>query len=166
VSTQEKPFAGGNVIDDRIISFFQDGVRMLGLPKSLGEIYGMLFASPRPLTMQNLIERLGISKGSASQGLKMLRTLGAVREVEFQNDRKTYFEADLELKKLVGGFIREEIRPHLKSGQEKLTKLERELSVIDDPDLRKFYEERIKHLGRWSGKANLVLPLLQKFLGE
>ena len=116
--------------------------------------------------MQDLIERLGISKGSASQGLKMLRTLGAVREVEFQNDRKTYFEADLELKKLVGGFIREEIRPHLKSGQEKLAKLERELSVIEDPEIRMFYEKRIKRLGRWSGKANLVLPLLQKFLGE
>ena len=166
MSAQEKPVAGGNVIDDRIISFFQDGVRMLGLPKSLGEIYGMLFASPQPLTMQDLIERLGISKGSASQGLKMLRTLGAVREVEFQNDRKTYFEADLELKKLVGGFIREEIRPHLKSGQEKLAKLERELSVIEDPEIRMFYEKRIKRLGRWSGKANLVLPLLQKFLGE
>ena len=166
MSAQENSCTGIDVIDDRIVSFFQDGVRMLGLPKSLGEIYGVLFASPRPLTMQNLIDRLGISKGSASQGLKMLRTLGAVREVEFPNDRKTYFEADLELKKLVGGFIREEIRPHLKSGQDKLTKLEHELSVIEDPELRAFYEERIKHLGRWSGKANLVLPLLQKFLGE
>lgn len=139
---------------------------MLGLPKSLGEIYGVLFASPQPMTMQDLIDRQGISKGSASQGLKMLRTLGAVREVEFGNDRKTYFEADVELKKLVGGFIREEIRPHLKSGQEKLAKLERELGKLEDPGLRHFYGERVKRLERWSGKANLVLPLLQKFLGE
>lgn len=166
MSTQEKPSTGADVIDDHIISFFQDGVRMLGLPKSLGEIFGVLFASPKPLTMQDLIGRLGISKGSASQGLKMLRTLGAVREVEFQDDRKTYFEADVELKKLVGGFIREEIRPHLKSGQEKIAQLERKLEKVEDPELRAFYENRIKRLGRWSGKANLVLPLLQKFLGE
>ncbi|MFK7912152.1 MAG: hypothetical protein AB8F34_16365 [Akkermansiaceae bacterium] len=116
--------------------------------------------------MQYLIDNLGISKGSVSQGLKMLRTLGAVREVEFSDDRKTYFEADIELKKLVGGFIREEIRPHLKSGQDKLSKLELELEKIEDPELRGFYKERIKRLDRWSGKANLVLPLLQKFLGE
>lgn len=139
---------------------------MLGLPKSLGEIYGVLFTSPKPRTMQYLIDNLGISKGSVSQGLKMLRTLGAVREVEFSDDRKTYFEADIELKKLVGGFIREEIRPHLKSGQDKLSKLELELEKIEDPELRGFYKERIKRLDRWSGKANLVLPLLQKFLGE
>lgn len=153
-------------IDDRLLSYFRDGVRVLGLPKSVGEIYGVLYISPTPLTMLDLVDRLGISKGSASQGLKMLRTLGAVREVDLHNDRKTYFEADVELKKLVGGFIREQIRPHLKSGREKLNSLQDEANNIQDPELREFYNERIHRLDRWSGKANLVLPLLQKFLGE
>jgi len=166
MNAQDHPSSSIQAIDDHIVSFFQDGVKMLGLPKSVGEIFGVLFASPKPLTMLDLVDRLGISKGSASQGLKMLRTLGAVREVDYNDDRKTYFEADVELKKLVGGFIREEIRPHLTSGQDKLKKLEKELSKIDDPELVEFYEERIKRLQRWSGKANLVLPLLQKFLGE
>jgi len=153
-------------LEGRIVSFFCDGVKMLGLPKSVGEIFGTLFASPKPLTMVDLIERLGISKGSASQGLKMLRTLGAVREVEFKDDRKTYFEADVELKKLVGGFIREEIRPHLVSGGEKLLLMEDELEKISDTELRAFYEARVKRLKRWAKRANLVLPMLQKFLGE
>ena len=168
MNAQDHPSPSSSIpaIDEHIVSFFQDGVRMLGLPKSVGEIFGVLFAFPKPLTMLDLVNRLGISKGSASQGLKMLRTLGAVREVDYNDDRKTYFEADVELKKLVGGFIREEIRPHLTSGQDKLKKLEKELSKIDDPELAEFYEERIKRLKRWSGKANLVLPLLQKFLGE
>jgi len=116
--------------------------------------------------MLDLIDQLGISKGSASQGLRMLRALGAVRDVEYDNDRKTYFEADVELKKLVGGFIREEIRPHLNSGQEKLQLLEKELDTITDPELHEFYQARIKRLKRWAGKTNLMLPLLQKFLGE
>ena len=88
-------------IDQRLISFFRDGAKIIGLPASVGEIFGLLFASPKPLTMADLVERLDISKGSASQGLKMLRTLGAVRDVEYDNDRKGYFEADIELKKLV-----------------------------------------------------------------
>ena len=139
---------------------------MLGLPKSVGEIFGVLYGSPKPLTMFDIIDRINISKGSASQGLKMLRTLGAVREIKGRDDRKTYFEADVELKKIVGGFIREEIRPHLQSGKEKLQSLNSELEHIEDPELKEFYEERIERLGRWSKKANLVLPLLQKFLGE
>ena len=139
---------------------------MLGLPKSVGEIFGVLYCSPTPLTMYDIVDRLGISKGSASQGLKMLRTLGAVREVDYLDDRKTYFIADVELKKIAGGFIREEIRPHLQSGKEKLQLLSKELDHIEDPELKQFYEERIERLGRWAKKANLVLPLLQRFLGE
>ncbi len=166
MNTHDTSTLRDNVIDERLVSFFQDGVKILGLPKSVGEIYGVLFASPVPLTMFDLVDRLGISKGSASQGLKMLRTLGAVRQVDYKDDRKTYFQADVELKKLAGGFIREQIRPHLTSGQEKLNTLEKELAQIDDTELRAFYEERIHRLKRWSGKANLVLPLLQKFLGE
>ena len=153
-------------IDQRLISFFRDGAKIAGLPASVGEIYGLLFASSKPLTMADLVERLDISKGSASQGLKMLRTLGAVRDVEYDNERKAYFEADVELKKLVGGFIREQVRPHITSGTQKLSELEDQLETIGEPELHSFYENRIKIIKRWSGKANLVLPLLQKFLGE
>jgi len=165
MDTQDCPTPGIQAIDDRLISFFQDGVKMLGLPRSVGEIFGVLYCSPKPLTMFDIVDRLSISKGSASQGLKMLRTLGAVREVDYLDDRKTYFIADVELKKIVGGFIREEIRPHLKSGNQKLKALTEELDQIDDPEIKEFYEERIERLGRWSEKTNLVLPLLQKFLG-
>ena len=59
-------------IEKRLISFFKDGAKIVGLPGSVGEIFGLLFASPKPLTMADLVERLHISKGSASQGLKML----------------------------------------------------------------------------------------------
>ncbi len=157
---------GTKSIDDQFVSFFQDGAKLLGLPRSVGEIFGVLFASPQPLTMFDLVDRLQISKGSASQGLKMLRTLGAVREVAYQDDRKTYFEADVELKKLVGGFIKEQVRPHLQKGKDKLSLLETELKDIEDPELKDFYKERIERLHRWSKRSNLVLPLLQKFLGE
>ncbi|MDG1356734.1 MAG: MarR family transcriptional regulator [Akkermansiaceae bacterium] len=153
-------------VEQRLISFFKDGAKIVGLPASVGEIFGLLFASPKPLTMADLVSRLNISKGSASQGLKMLRTLGAVRDVEYGNDRKGYFEADIELKKLVGGFIREQVRPHISSGTRKLGELEQELDTITDSELRAFYENRIKIIKRWSGKAKLVLPLLQKFFGE
>ena len=166
MNTQGFPPSQIEAIDERLISFFQDGVKMLGLPKSVGEIFGVLYSSRCPLTMFDIVKRLDISKGSASQGLKMLRTLGAVREVDYLDDRKTYFIADIELKKIVGGFIREEIRPHLQSGQNKLNTLSDELERIDDPELKEFYEERIERLGRWAKKANMVLPLLQRFLGE
>ena len=149
-----------------MIGFCCDGVRLVGMPKSIGEIYGLLYVSPGPICLDDLVEKLGISKGSASQGLKVLRSLGAIQEVEGADSRRTYFKADMRLKQLVGGFIREEVRPHLQSGEEKLKALAEVVEGEEDPETREFYLDRIAKLDRWSKKARLVLPLLQKVLGE
>ncbi len=153
-------------IEQQLVSLFADGVRVAGLPKSIGEIYGILFISREPLALDDLVVRLQISKGSTSQGLKMLRTLGAIREVEGPDARRNYFEADLELKKLVGGFIREQLRPHLKSGDERLKRIEDHVKAEEDPEVREFYDLRVKKLERWSKQARLIFPLLQRVLGE
>jgi len=111
-------------LEGMVREFFADTVKVLGLPKSVGEIYGSLFISKRPLSLDDLVQGLGMSKGSASQGLKMLRTLGAVIEVNGIEGRKVFYEADVQLKSLVGGFIREEIRPHLSSAKVKIGVME------------------------------------------
>ena len=153
-------------IERQVVSLFADGVRVAGLPRSVGEIYGLLFVSAEPLAMDDLVVRLNISKGSVSQGLKFLRTLGAIREVEGPDVRRTYYEGDIELKKLVGGFIREQMRPHMESGKDRLKSLEAEVAKEEDGAKQAFYDERVKKLERWLKQAKLVLPLIQKVLGE
>lgn len=155
-----------NPFEASVVEFFCDGVRMLGLPRSIGEIYGLLFVSKDPLSLDDLVSKLGISKGSASQGLKMLRELGAVKDAEGEIPRRSYFTPDIELKQLVGGFIKEQVRPHLASGEDKLDHIKGMLPDIRSEDQRIFYQSRLERLGGWSKKARLVLPLLQKILGS
>jgi len=153
-------------LERQVVDVFVDGVKVLGLPRSIGEIYGMLFISPVPLALDDLVERLDISKGSASQGLRALKDLGAIREVELNGGRRTYFEPAVELKRLVGGFIREQVRPHLDSGKQKLGKLSEAASKETDPERRKFLEERLERLENWMKRGGMVLPLIQKILGQ
>ena len=153
-------------LEAQVIQIFVDGVKVLGLPRSFGEIYGLLFITPKPLSLDDLVERLGISKGSASQGLRSLKGLGAVRETTAENSRRCYYEADIELKRLVGGFIREQVRPHLESGQSKIGRLKKSAAEDESPELREFYRGRVKQLEHWMQKGRFVLPLLQKVLGE
>ena len=77
-----------------IIGLFSDGVKLIGLPKSVGEIYGLLYARNANLSLDDLVVILNISKGSVSQGLKMLRTLGAISEVGISGSRKTFYKAN------------------------------------------------------------------------
>ncbi|MDB4467632.1 hypothetical protein N9035_02680, partial [Akkermansiaceae bacterium] len=65
-----------------------------------------------------------------------------------------------------GGFIKKEVRPHLASGDEKLGELKSLLGDSGPSEGADFYEERLERLERWSKKARIVLPLLQKFLGS
>lgn len=153
-------------IQQQVVDFFVDGVRVLGLPRSLGEIYGLLFISTEPLSLDDLVSKLGISKGSASQGLRTLKTLGAVREASNNSDRRTYFEPAVELKRLAGGFIREQVRPHLESGKSKLQQLSETASQTTDPTERAFLNERIDRLESWMKRGGQVLPVLQKLLGQ
>jgi DNA-binding transcriptional regulator GbsR (MarR family) len=153
-------------LERQVVSVFVDGVRVLGLPRSIGEIYGLLFISESSLSLDDLVLRLGISKGSASQGLRMLKSLGAVREVDGGGDRRTYYEPAIELKRLAGGFIREQVRPHLESGKHKINVLTATANDIEDPARRKFLNERLERLETWITSSGRILPVLQKILGQ
>ena len=155
-------------LERQVVAVFVDGVRVLGLPRSIGEIYGLLFISRAPLSLDDLVLRLNISKGSASQGLRMLKSLGAVREANGNGgaERRTYYEPAVELKRLVGGFIREQIRPHLESGKTKINRLAATACEIQDPEHRKFLRDRVERLDQWMRSSGKVLPILQKILGQ
>ena len=78
------------------------------------------------------MDLLQISKGSASQGLRALRQLGAVSSTFEPGDRKERFVAEIRLRKLVSGFLREQADPHLDKGVARLKQIE---GCLKDQDL-------------------------------
>jgi HTH-type transcriptional regulator, glycine betaine synthesis regulator len=158
---------GGNpadVVESGIISVFGDGARMLGLPPSVGMIYGLFFASQGPLSLDDVAGRLGISRGSASQGLRLLRQFGALREVDFGPGRREFFAADVELKKIVGGFTRSQLLPQLGTSRRSTDELAARCGTIADPAQRAFLAERLAKLTKWQTRARQALALMERFL--
>lgn len=95
-----------------------------------------------------------------------MRTLGAVREASGNDDRRTYYEPAVDLKRLVGGFIREQVRPHLDSGKTKLQTIAETAKRCDDSLEREFFTNRIERLESWMKRGGQMLPILQKLLGQ
>lgn len=145
------------------IELFVHAAQLIGIPKSMGQIYGLLFCSDKPLHMDAIVTRLGISKGSASQGLKTLRQIGAIHNVFQPGDRRDHYAAELKLRRLVSGFLTNELRPHLESGTRRLEHIE-ELSKQDDARGQALADERLAILRTWHGKTSKLLPLVQKIL--
>jgi DNA-binding transcriptional regulator GbsR (MarR family) len=174
VAHREEPIAptssGLSVGEHQVIGMFVQMTQALGLPRSLGEIYGLLYASPRPLAFQEIFERLGLSKGSVSQGLRFLRGIGAVQAVAAEEDRRDYFEPVLELRSLVAGFLRERLNPELESWGVRSQALAVEAFAAGDGQPlsssdRKIIADRIGKLRTWQKRANTVLPMVSALLG-
>ena len=144
---------------EMFIGFF----KLIGLQKSIGEIYGLLFVSRRALSMEEIIDRLGISLGAASQGLKVLRSVGAVKAVYVPGDRRDYFAADLELSKFATAFIKEDLQPRLDRALQRIETMEslaEDMPAID----RAAAEERLEKLKHWLERGEKMLPWILKFL--
>lgn len=151
-----------------IIELFVSAADALSVPRSWGEIYGVIFASPQPLSFQEVEERLRLSKGAVSQGLRMLRAWGAVRTVYVPGDRRDHFEPETELRHLIGGFLRERIHPHLEQGKQRLERVQQE-ALAGDPAMESrdaaILSARLVKLEGWQKKSAMVLPLVAKVLG-
>lgn len=157
-----------DLIERQFVDVFADGVKVLGLPGSVGEIYGLLYCSKHPHSMDDIVNALNISKGSASQGIRTLKALGAVREAEAgtNGERRAYYEASVELKRLVGGFIREQIQPHLSSGKTKISHIAENLDQLEDAQRAEFLQSRLDRLEQWMRTGGRLLPFIQKMLGQ
>ena len=151
-------------VETEIIHLFVQFAGSLGQPRSVAEIYGLLFVSEKPLAMDALVERLNLSKGSTSQGLKYLQDLGAVRTVYVAGDRRTHYEAVAELRKLAGRFLRQQILTHFEDSESRLDRIASQTQKLSD-EQRKHIHERIQLLRRWDQTGRRILPFVLKMLG-
>ncbi len=154
-------------IEVEVIDLFVSALRLLGLPKSLGEIYGLLFISARPMTLDDLVEALHLSKGSASQGLRTLRQLGAAKLTYVAGDRRDHYVAETELKQLVSGFLSGQVLPHLTTGEARLARLreiDQSLDGSRDPSTASVHHDRLKKLEQWHRRAQSFAPLIGSLL--
>ena len=152
-------------LEREVVALFVRMADLLNLPRSVGEIYGILFIAAEPLCLDDCRLRLNISKGSTSQGLKILRSFGAIRTVYVPGDRKDYYVAETSLRKIASGFASEQIQPHVASGRERIERI-RELLDAEDAEVRENLELKVALLENWQSRAGKTLPLIIKLIGN
>jgi DNA-binding transcriptional regulator GbsR (MarR family) len=153
-----------NPVEVEVIHLFVQVSRALGQPPSVAEIYGFLFISPQPMSQDDFIERLNLSKGTASQGLRYLLDLGAVRTVYVAGDRRMHYEAVVELRNLAGRFLRQRILTHFEDSGTRLAHITAEARKLPDAE-REFAVGRANILKSWEKNAKRILPLLLALMG-
>jgi HTH-type transcriptional regulator, glycine betaine synthesis regulator len=167
VTKERNPTAPSLSLSDleaEVIGLFVQISKTLGQPRSYAEIYAVLFLSPNPLTMDELIARLGISRGSASQGLSFLRKAGAIRMVLMPGRRPAHYAAVAELRQLVAGFLRDQVLPEVEESQSRFQQIVEMVGRLPAKD-RAHVSARVSLLQSWGKRSRQFLPLVVKLMG-
>lgn len=162
----DSPPNNARTFEVECVELFADVGHALGLPKSVGQIYGLLYASAAPLRFTDIADRLEISKGSISQGIHYLDSIGAVRRAEGGDGGRDRFEPELALRRLLRGVIREQIEPLVEKGGIRMHRLKTLAEAHDTIAARDFQRDQVKRLEVWRHQATLILPLLKTLLAS
>lgn len=155
-------------VESKLVDFFVQLTKLLAMPKSVGEIYGVLFASSKPLSVADITAKLGISKATASYALRFLANINAIAITKEFGVRHDLFTAETSLRKLAFGFLSERVDPFLEERDgdiESLTQLSADLPEdnTDDTEQKRFLKSRVKMLADWQRNARKVLPIVRGF---
>lgn len=166
-SVPAKPAAGRAeatvAFEQALVLFFEEATDLLGVPKSVAAIYAVVFASPVPVSFAEIEQRLDISKGSVSQGLRLLREVGAVKEVSAATDAVERFAPDLEMRQLIAKYLESRLATQLKTGRSRLEALSAQLKALPAAD-RKTLGPRVQKLQDWHTRTRRLLPVIRTFL--
>lgn len=143
--------------------------QVFGLPRSMGQIFGLLYLAPRPLSLDDIVGFLGISKASASTGTRQLSAWGGIRQVWIHGERRDYFEAEPQLSSFLRSSITDFLKPRLASSRKRLERLTETLDEdlsqgLLTPEDYRFCCERLRNFENVQEKLQTLAPLAEKLL--
>ena len=137
-----------------------------GLNRVVGQLYALLYISPKPLSLSEMTDQLKMSKGNTSVNIRELGRWGAVRKVWIKGSRKDYYAANLD----IPGVVLHRLKVGLTNRMDKVAILFREAELLLGINYReankknneylKIYQQRIAELKKMHKRVVFFLKML------
>lgn len=146
-----------------------DGLSQLadyfGFSKVMGQLYGTLLLSPGPLSLDDMMDRLSISKASVSMNMRTLEHMGMVRQVWVRggSGRRKYYEAETDfwqiITNLFSGREMRDVERAINVMEDNSEQLRQAMNSMDDDErkLAQLYIERMNQLQGLFHFAQLIM---------
>ena len=140
-----------------------------GINRTMAQIHALLLISPDPLTQDDIMEELDISRGNTNMNIRELINWRLVERVLQPGERKEYFSAEKDIWKVVKQIVKERKKRELEPMMQLLDKLEEVDGDKKDKNVKTFVDtiSSIKKLGKQADKTLDVLIKAEEswFLG-
>lgn len=141
-----------------------------GINRTMAQIHALLLVSSDPLTQDDIMEQLNISRGNVNMNTRDLISWGLVERVLLPGERKEYFTAEKDIWKVATQIIKERKKREL----DPMLKLLAQLEDIDGDKKSKEakqFIDTVSGIRRFGGQADKMLDVMIKadeswFLGS
>ncbi len=154
-------------LDPVVHQFIEDAGKMtqsFGVGRVLGQIFAYLYFSQDSISLSDMQNSLGISKGSASMGVRQLEKWGAVKKVWVKGDRKDYYIANDWFGRILKNALMDTLSEKMESYTTSLENAKNSLDdLADGNDREEFIRDRLDHLGNFHERIRGLLanPLVK-----
>ena len=144
--------------------------QLFGLGRIMGQLYALLYLSPRPLCLDEIVKELGVSKASVSTTVRQLERWTAVKRVWVRGDRRDFYEAETDFQLLMKQGVLATLRKKLEAAGTQLAVVESCLAEAGSSGRQNEEMEvivtRVKKAKRFHGQISGLLgnPLVDHLL--
>ncbi len=133
-----------------------------GINKTMAQIHALLMVSAEPLSMEDIMDELQISRGNASMNLRALMDWGIVYKEFKQGERREFFIAEKDLDELAIKIAQERSKREIKPALKVLKEIS--AGVNDDKSAEaKYFTEQTTKLYDFVLKADNMLEKATEF---
>jgi len=139
--------------------------REFGLNNVMAQLYTVLYLSNEPLSLNDMVERLKISKGSVSVNIRGLERYGVAKRIWVKGSRRDYYEAETDIYKVISDRIKAMTNRRLSEVENMIKSVCKILDLIEAKDAKEkesvgLFKQRVNKLKGLHNRAQSLFNLL------
>lgn len=127
-----------------------------GINRTMSQVHALLMIAPEPMSAEEIMEKLNISRGNANMNLRALIDWGLIHKELKQGDRKEYFVAEKDIWTIAIRIIQERKKRELNP----VSRIIEEVSDVEidpnNPDAVAF-QKTIENIQKFVTNADILL---------
>jgi DNA-binding transcriptional regulator GbsR (MarR family) len=151
-------------VENELIAFAGELAESFSFNRSIGQIYGFLYISGEPRSLEEAAKACHMSKGNASLHLRTLDAWGAVKRIWKPGTRKDYYTANTDLSALALRRAQEGLHKRLQFAQSRINEMLETNGSSKPLNVPPEIAERLRNVQNLAKRAEKALSLLPKLL--
>ena len=130
-----------------------------GINRTMAQIHALLLISPDPITQDDVMEQLNVSRGNVNMNMRDLVSWGLVDRVILPGERKEFFSAEKDIWKVATQILKERKKRELDPMLKLLAQLEKLEGDKKNKETRQFLDT-ISGIRKFGNQADKMLDVM------